>query len=66
MTFSKHKGVPVLLSRLQSAQFTIAWATQSGLFSVHVRVQRVVLRDEIALRILFPAFALSPMTTVWA
>ena len=65
-TFSKHKGVPVLLSRLQSAQFTIAWATQSGLFSVHVGVQRVVIRDRIALRILCPAFAVLGMSTLYA
>ena len=65
-TFSKHKGVLVPVGGLHSAQFTIAWATQSGLFSVHVGVQRVVIRDGIALRILFPAFAVLGMSTLYA
>ena len=65
-TFSKHKGVLVPFSRLGFDKCIVAWATQSGLFSVHVGVQRVVIRDGIALRILCSAFALSPMTTVWA
>ena len=65
-TFSKHKGVLVPVGGLHSAQFTIAWATQSGLFSVHVGVQRVVIRDGIALRILCPTFSLLPMTTLRA
>ena len=65
-TFSKHKGVLVPVGGLHSAQFTIAWATQSGLFSVHVGVQRVVIRDGIALRILCPTFALLPLTTLRA
>ena len=65
-TFSKHKGVLVPFSRLGFDKCIVAWATQSGLFSVHVGVQRVVIRDGIALRILFPAFAVLGMSTLYA
>ena len=65
-TFSKHKSVSVPFGRLGFDKCIVAWATQSGLFSVHVGVQRVVIRDGIALRILCPTFALLPLTTLRA
>ena len=65
-TVCKHMGVSVPFCRLLAAEIIVAWATQSGLFSVHVGVQRVVIRDGIALRILFPAFAVLGMSTLYA